>query len=232
MTKSRTRRIQLAEKKASLLDKLNKGNIFKLIFPKLATMIMNLVRIGPRVILRSTFQILRTNIWTRLVSTFLLISFDLYSFFRRRISRKQLLINLIFSATLLIGGAAGWIFATGSVSAIVAENTVIWIIAGLAGAGIVSAALEKLCRKILGKFFKSDVEDMIDVINEEFECMIIELALDDEQADVIASSIYISGKTCFNCFCTNDKKKYVRNILMPYFQENKYERNDLNHENY
>jgi len=212
-----TRRIQLPAKKGGPLAKLNKGNLVKLIFPKLATMAMNLVAIGPRVILRSAFQILRTNIWTRLLSTFLLISIDLYSFFRRRISRRQLIINLILSLTLLFGGTVGWLFGTNRALAIVAENTVIWIIAGLIGAGAFSAILEKLCRSLLRRFLKSDVEDMVDIINEEFDCMVHELGLDEEQATAIANKVHIDEKICFTCFCKTDKKKYARDLLTPYF---------------
>jgi len=212
-----TRRIRLAKKKPGLLGKLNKNHLVKLVFPKLATMAINLVHIGPRMILRSTFQILRTNIWTRLISTVLLVSIDFYSFFRKKISKKQLAINLVLSVTLLVGGTAGWFFGTNSVLAIVAENTVIWIIAGLVGAGLLSTILEKLCQKVLGRFLKSDVEDMMDMINEEFECMIAEYALDDEQADAIADTVHICEKVCLGCFCKADKKKYIRNVLVPYF---------------
>ena len=213
------RRIELAKDKTGVLGKLNKGNLAKLILPKLATMAMNLVSIGPRVILRSAFQILRTNIWTRLISSLLLISFDLYSFVRKKISRRQLVINLILSLTLLIGGTTGWVFGTNSVSAIVAENTVIWILAGLVGAGILSSVSDLLCRKVLKKFLKSDVEEMLDLINEEFECMASEHALDDEQTAKLADTILVSEKTCLTCFCKHDKKKYAREVLEPYFQK-------------
>ena len=201
-----------------MLGKLNKGNLAKLVLPKLATMVINLISIGPRVILRSAFQILRTNIWTRLISTVFLISFDIYNFARKKISKKQLTINLILSGALLISGSAGWIFGTNSVSAVVAENTVIWIIAGLAGAGILSSVFDAICRKILGRFLKSDVEDIVDMINEEFECMITEHELDDDRADAVACAIQIDDKVCLNCFCKKDRKKYIREILMPYFE--------------
>ncbi|MCL2368278.1 MAG: hypothetical protein FWC72_04720 [Oscillospiraceae bacterium] len=218
-SESKKRHIELAKKQGGVLGKLNKGNLVKLIFPKLATMAINLVQIGPRVILRSAFQILRTNIWTRLISTFLLVSIDLFHFFRKKISKKQLLINLLLSATLLAGGTAGWVFGTNSVLAIVAENTVLWILAGLVGAGVLSTLLEKLCRRVLGRFLKSDVEDMMELINEEFACMIAEHALDEAQAEAIAETIQICEKVCISCFCKADKQKYVREVLVPYFSE-------------
>lgn len=219
MTEPKPKRVKLAKKKAGLLNRFNKGNLAKLIFPKLATIAINLVSIGPRVILRYTFQILRTNIWTRLISTALLMSFDFYSFARRKISGRQLIINLILSMTLLIGGSAGWMLGTSSISAIVAENTVIWIVAGLAGAGIFSSVSDIICRKILGRFLKSDTEAMMDIINEEFECMVTEYALEEERADAIACKVHVDDKICLNCFCKGDKKKYIREILTPYFQK-------------
>ena len=212
------RRIQLSKRKTGALGKLKNGNLIKLFIPKLVTMLINLVRIGPKVILRSSFQILRTNIWTRLISAFILVFFDFYSFFRKRISRKQLVINLILSAALVVSGTAGWVLGTNSVLIIVAENTAIWIIAGLAGAGILSAIFDALCRKMLGRFVKNDVEDMIEMFNNEFESMVTEHALNDEQADEIAGKICLYEKACLDCFCKSDKKKYVRDILTPYFQ--------------
>jgi len=217
MPNANTRRIQLAPKKNKLLAKLNKENLVKLIFPKAATMGMNLIYIGPRVILRSAFQILRTNIWTRLLSTVLLLSIDLYRFFRKKISKKQLGINLILSLSLLASGTVGWLFGTNSVLEIVAENTVIWILAGLAGAGAFSAISDQVCRLVLGRFFQSDVEDMVDIINEEFESMVTERTLEREEADAIAGKIHVTEKTCLTCFCKADRKKYAREILTPYF---------------
>ena len=211
------RRIQLSMKKTGVLSKMKNGSLVKMFIPKLVTMLINLVRIGPKVILRSSFQILRTNIWTRLISTFILVFFDFYNFFRKRISRKQLVINLILSVSLLVGGTAGWVLGTNSVLIIVAENTAIWIIAGLAGAGIFGAVFDAICRKVLGRFVKNDLEDMIDMFNNEFESMVAEHALDNEQADEIAGRIHLHEKACLDCFSKGDKKKYVRDILTPYF---------------
>ena len=191
----------------------------KLIVPKLATMGLNLVSIGPRVILRSAFQIMRTNIWTRIISTFILISFDLYNFVKKKISKKQLVINLILSTLLLVGGTTGWIFGTHSVSEIVAENTVLWIMAGLVGAGVLSSIMDAIGRRILSRFLKSDVEDMVEFINEEFEELASQHRLDDAQIESIASSIHLDKKTCLECFCKKDRKKYARELLHPHFHK-------------
>ena len=219
--KSQKRRIRLASKKSGFRAMLSGGNFFKLILPKIATMFINLVSIGPRVILRSAFQILRTNIWTWLISTAIIVVFDLYNFFRKKISKRQLIINLILSASLLIGGSAGWVFGTNSVAAIVAENTVIWIIAGIIGAGVFSSVFDLVSRRVLGKFIKTDVEAMLDVINAEFEEMAAECGLDEEQTQSIANEVHVDEKVCVNCFCKSDKRRYVREFLAPYFPNEK-----------
>jgi hypothetical protein len=209
--------ISLTPKKGGILKKLKSGNLFKLVFPKVATMALNFVRIGPRVILRSTFQLLRTNIWTRLVSTILLVFFDFYSFFKGRISKKQLFIDLILSLSLLVGGTAGWVVGTNGALLIVAENTLLFIIAGLIGAGLFSSFLDRISRWILGFFLSSDVEDMLTVINEEFAQMVEEHDLSYEQACDVAKAIEIDEQICVTCFTKSDRRKYVRKILTPHF---------------
>ena len=213
------RRIQLKEEKKGFFSKFHKGNLVKLILPKLATMFINLVSIGPRIILRSAFQILRTNIWTRLISALILVFFDLYRFAKKKISRKQLFINLILSATLVVGGTTGWIFGTYSIGRIVAENTALWIVAGLIGAGILSTIADSIGKKILGRFLKTDVEDMVDLINEEFEQLACEYALCEEDVNAIACKIELSDKICMDCYSKRDRKKYARELLVPYFKK-------------
>jgi len=221
---SNDRLISLAPKKGGILKKFKSGNFFKLVFPKVATMALNFVRIGPRVILRSAFQILRTNIWTRLLSTILLVFFDFYSFFKGRISRKQLFIDLILSLSLLVGGTVGWVAGTNGALLIVAENTLLFIIIGLIGAGVFSSFLDRLSKWILGFFLSSDVDDMLTVINEEFVQMVEEHNLSYEQMCDVVKAIEIDEQICLTCFTKSDKKKYVRKILIPHFENVKREK--------
>jgi len=209
--------LPLAEKKG-FLKKFKTENLFKLIFPKIATMAMNFIRIGPRVILRSAFQILRTNIWTRLVSTILLVFFDFYNYFKGRISRKQLFIDLILSLSLLVGGTVGWVVGTNGALLIVAENTVLFIVAGLIGAGVLSALFDKLSKWFLGLFLSSDIEDMLVVINDEFTEMITEYELTEAQVCELANTIEINENICLTCYTKSDRKKYVRKVLEPHFE--------------
>jgi len=191
--------------------------LIKLSLSQLAAMLTNLLAIGPRVILRSAIQLLRANIWTRLISALVLIIFDIYSFAVKNISFKQLIINLILAVSLVFGGTIGWVLGTDAALIIVAENTVIWIIAGIVGAGFAGSLSEALCRKIVGRFLKSDIDDMLDFISDEFERLANEHNLSGERINELAKSIEIDDKICINCFSKSDKSKYAREVLLPYF---------------
>jgi len=209
------KRIKLKKSKGILPKK----GILKLLLPKITKVMVNLVQVGPRVILRGAFQLLRANIWTRLVSTVVIVAVDSVQFLRKRISKKQFSINLLLSFSLLFGGAAGWVAGTNSVLGVAAENTAIWIIAGIAGAGIFSAGMDFCCKKIIGKFIKNDVEDMLDLINSEFDRMINEAGITREQADKLAAAIQIDDKVCVQCYEKSNKQKYIRHILQPHFND-------------
>ncbi|MCL2762686.1 MAG: hypothetical protein FWD36_05715 [Treponema sp.] len=211
------RRIKLRKNKGLLGEKSLAEHIIPRAAPRLATILTNLITIGPRIILRSAFQLFRTNIWTRLISTLALVSFDIYNFAKKKISLKQLIVNMILSVTMLFSGMAGWIFGKNSIPATLAENTIIWVLAGIAGAGAASAVSVTVCRKLLGRILKSDVEDMLEFINNEFELMAQEQWLSDEQIDELAGRIKIDSKICVICFSKSDKKKYARELLQPYF---------------
>ena len=91
--------------------------------------------------MRSAFQLLRTNIITRIISAVVLVSIDTYLFIRKQISLKQYIINVTMAALLLVGGTAGW-YGGQNVGYVLFENAVIGIIAGVIGAGILGFALE------------------------------------------------------------------------------------------
>ncbi|MCL1925005.1 MAG: hypothetical protein FWF50_05415 [Defluviitaleaceae bacterium] len=198
-------------KKTGIAGKFKKENLAKLLLPKLASMFANLVSIGPRIILRSAFQLLRANIWTRLLSTFVLVAFDLYSYARRKISTKQFIINIILSLMLLLGGTAGWIVGTNSALVVVAENTMLWVIAGIIGAGILSGLLDFAAKKVLGKFIKTDVENMLEIFNEEYEKICIEKNI--ENIEELAKHIKITEKNCIDCYSVKDKHKFAKDFI-------------------
>jgi hypothetical protein len=153
-----------------------------------------------------------------LLSALVLVSVDIYSFAKKKISKKQLFINLVLSVALLISGTTGWAIGYNSIGRIIADNTVLWIITGLIGAGIFSSVADAIGKRILGKFLKTDVEDMVELFNEEFEKLACEYALDEEETNAVAKEVHLNKRTCIDCYSKKDKKKYAREKLKPCFE--------------
>lgn len=205
--------ISLYEKKG-VKNKFKKENLVKLLLPKLAGIFFNLIAIGPRLILRSAMQLLRVNIWTRMVSTIALIIIDLYNYIKKRISTRQFIINLILSFTLLIGGTAGWTVGTNTALFIVAENTILWIIFGILGAGLISGFFDFIVKKILGKFLKTDVDEMLFIFNEQFGKICDELKIkNEEEKKQIAKKIKVTKNLCISCYSQKDKNKFAKEYI-------------------
>jgi hypothetical protein len=154
-----------------------------------------------------------------LLSALVLVSVDIYSFAKKKISKKQLFINLILSIALLVSGTTGWVIGYNNVGRIIADNTVLWIITGFIGAGIFSSITDAIGKRILGKFLKTDVEDMVELFNEEFEHMVCEYELDEEEISTVAKEVHLNKRTCIDCYSKKDKKKYAREKLKPCFEK-------------
>ncbi|MCL2856060.1 MAG: hypothetical protein FWE21_10695, partial [Defluviitaleaceae bacterium] len=155
-------RFQLNVKKKSKVG--SKEDLAKMAAPKAAQVLYNIVTIGPRLIMRSAFQLLRANIITRIISAVVLVSIDTYLFIRKRISLKQYIINVVMAALLLVGGTAGW-YGGQNIGYILFQNAVIGIIAGVIGAGVLGFAFSTIFEKIIGKFVKDDTKDMLEICN-------------------------------------------------------------------
>ena len=189
----------------------------KLILPKLTTILINLIKFGPRIIMRSTMQLLRANIWIRIVSTLVMLLVDIIRYLTGRISKKQFALDVALSLSLLVGGTAGWYAGTGAIVGIVAENTVLWIVAGMVGAGVLGAGLEYLAKSLLARFITSDADDILLVFNRQFDALVRQYNLKPEQAKTIAAGINLDSKICLLCFKAANRESHARKLLEPYF---------------
>ena len=195
-------------------DIIRKKFQFKLIVPKITTVLINLVQLGPRVILRSSMQLLRANIWIRLVSTAMMLIVDVARYAGGHTSKRQFIIDISLSLSLLAGGTLGWYAGTG---AVIAENTAIWVLAGVIGSGTLGALSEKITKMFLTKYITTDVAIIMEIFNKEFDQLAQDL--NEEQKIDIAKKIHINTKICMLCFKSKDREKYSKEFLEPYFLE-------------
>ena len=150
-----------------------KDAIVKIVAPKIVTGFANIMRMGPRMIFRSTVELLRANLITRILSCVSLLVIDVIDLTRKRISVPQFVKNVILSALLVVSGTIGWNFGS---RWIVLEifGGFVDIVGGIIGAGIMSFLSNVVLDKVSGKVVESDAQKMwkildpyIDVLPEE-----------------------------------------------------------------
>ena len=191
------------------------NDIARLAAPKTAQMLYNAMRVGPRLILRSAFELLRANMVTRVISVVVLLAIDKFSLLKGRISVKQFAINVTLALMLLVGGTAGWVLGSHMLSLLV-ENLVLGIIAGIVGAGILSAGLSFLVNKIIHLFVQDDTEDMLDIYNRCFAKLACEHRLNHEEVNAAVGKIGMSRQLVRDIFVQKDRPAFANANLEPH----------------
>ena len=193
----------------------NTQDLLKIAAPKSVQFLYNIVSIGPRVILRSAFQLLRANTITRILSCVVLLSIDTVSLIRKKISMKQYIINVSLALMLLIGGTAGWVIGGHVVSITLIENAAIGILAALAGAGLLGGALAFLWEKFISLFLKGDTEEMLDIFNHEFYNEVTANCLEEDEIVIVRDSIELTPQVASEMFACKDKRDFAKAIICP-----------------
>ena len=154
-----------------------KDTAAKMIAPKVATAFTNLIRMGPRIVLRSTVELLKANLITRIIGCLSLLLIDLIDLFRKRISRVQFVKNILLSALLVLSGALGWELGTRWLSVELAAIVAVEVVVGLIGAGLLSFGTNWIACKVADKYVKSDADQMWDILDP----IIIELPENEQE---------------------------------------------------
>ena len=151
-------------KMAIRIIKKKKDSVVKLIAPKIVTVLANIIRIGPRMIFRSTMELMRANLITRILSCMTLLIIDLVDLVRGRISASQFVVNVAFSALLVVSGTLGWNLGS---RWIVLEflGGFVEIAGGILGAAVLSFVSNFVLDKIRSKFVESDEQKMWKILN-------------------------------------------------------------------
>ena len=141
-----------------------KASVVKLLLPKVVTAFANILRMGPRIILRSTMELMRANLITRILSCLTLLVIDVVDLVRKRISTTQFVKNIVLSALLVVSGTVGWNLGS---RWIVIEffGAFVDIIGGIIGAGIMSVISNILLDKASAKLVETDAQKMWKILD-------------------------------------------------------------------
>ena len=184
--------------------KKKKDSLVKIVAPKVVTGLANIMRMGPRMIFRSTMELLRANLITRILSCLSLLVIDMADLFRKRISVPQFVKNVILSALLIVSGTLGWNFGS---RWIVLEifGGFVDIVGGIIGAGIMSFLSNVVLDKISGRIVESDAQQMWKILDPYID------ALPEKEREYARE--HVTGACLKKMYAAKDKQAYAVELV-------------------
>lgn len=176
--------------------------------------------------MKNASKLLRGNIITAGVSMIVLSSVDVANIFNGKISGKQLFKNLTNTAGSIAGGTAGWAggAATGATigSAIPGIGTAVGAtVGGIIGSIGGGVAASKVTDTVVGSFIEDDAEEMIRIIQKEFQKLSSEYLLNKVEAEKVVDRLQdkLNGKILKEMFASSDRQAFARDLLKPLIEK-------------
>ena len=167
----------------------------------------------------SAAKLLKGNAITAVVTTAVLTSFDVKDIVLGRISGAQLAVNFAKTTTTVVGGTAGWL--GGSTVGTMVLPGVGTVVGGLVGSLVAGGGLGVLIDKATGKFFDSDTDKMIRLIQAAFRDVSEEYLLSQDEAEKISDKLVakINEKALKKMHSSKDRYWHARGIIEPLANE-------------
>lgn len=187
--------------------------------PKASALLINAFRDGGNIYgaaaMKSAAKLLRGNVITAGATVVILSSFDVANIFQGRISGKQLFKNLANTATTVAGGTGGWIGGAAVGSAILPGIGT--IVGGLVGSVVAGAAAGKATETVLGNFIEDDADEMVRIIQKEFERLAKDYLLNQKEAEKSIDRLgeKLDGSILKDMYASSNRREYARNLLVP-----------------
>ena len=91
------------------------------------------------------------------------------------------------------------------------------VVGGLVGSIAAGAAAGKATEAILGNFIEDDAEEMVIIVQDEFELLAKDYLLNQKEAEKSVDKLgeKIDGKLLKDMYASSDRKKFAKNILLP-----------------
>lgn len=164
-------------------------------------------------------NILQNQIITSGVIVVALSVGDIMDLFHGRISKEQLLKNLVVTVASVAGTTAGGI-AGGAVGSTLlpgvgtAVGTFVGGMAGGAASGYVSNAL-------LSKIYAGDAQQMYDIISEQFQALSNDYLISEAEGRAITEKLQnsLSGDTLKEMYSSEDREAFAVNLMEPLFEK-------------
>ena len=160
-------------------------------------------------------NILQNQIITSGVIVVALSVGDIMDLFHGRISKEQLLKNLVITVASVAGTTAGGAVGSTLLPGVgTAVGTFVGGMAGGAASGYVSNAL-------LSKIYAGDAQQMYDIISEQFQALSNDYLISEAEGKAITEKLQnsLSGDTLKEMYSSEDREAFAVNLMEPLFEE-------------
>ncbi len=198
--------------------------------PKASAYLVNAFRSGTNIYgaaaMKSAAKMLRGNVITGIASIVVLSCGDIADIFQGRISGTQLFKNVSKTTSSVVGGIGGWT-AGASLGATIGSvvpgvgTAIGGFVGGIAGSLLGGSAANTVSSVVLDKFVEDDANEMIEIIEREFKVLAEEFLVNKTEAESIADKLKenLTGETLKDMYAAENRRKFAREILEPYFVE-------------
>lgn len=164
-------------------------------------------------------QVLQSQIITTGVVVVVLTAPDIVDLFRGRISKEQLLQNLVVTVVSMGGAYVGSV-AGGAIGSLILPGggtTAGKIIGGITG----GSASRYLSKKAVSAFFKSDSDKMYEIISSKFETLCIDYLISQKEADELVDDLNskLTGDTLKDMYQSEGREQFAEDLMKPLFEE-------------
>lgn len=162
--------------------------------------------------------ILQSQIITAGVLVVALSADDVVNLFRGRISKEQLLQNLVVTVVSAGGTYVGTV-AGGAVGSLVVPGAGT-AVGSFAGGILGGTASGFVAEKGISAFFKSDSDKMYEIISAKFESMCSDYMISKKEADGLVDTLKnkLSGSTLKDMYQSEDREKFAEDLMKPLFK--------------
>lgn len=206
--------------------------VVRLMGPKASAVLINAFRNGTKPIygaaaMKSAAKLLRGNVITAGITVVILSSVDITNIFRGRISGKQLMKNLANTTGTVAGGTAGWMAGAAAGSAILPGAGT--VIGGLVGSLVSGGVAGKVTSKVADAFAEDDANEMVDIIQKQFESIANAYLLNQKEAEkcVDRLSEKLTGKVLKDMFACEDRASFARDLITPIVEKRVSQRESI-----
>ena len=152
---------------------------------------------------------------------------DVVELFRGRISKEELLKNLCVTIISVVTGTVGGIGGA-ALGSLIAPGLGSYI-GGFVGSMAGGATGSILSETVIAKFYKSDADEMYEIISDEFLVLCEEYLISIDEGNLLAEELknVLIGDVLKDMYASDNREAFARELLEPLFVEQVAQRTEI-----